>query len=561
MNVFARAWQGMTVRKAPPADTLRLGPGGPPAGLVAGPGPRRDPETHPLIGASIDTLDQIVRQALDGRTRGVQDLFDDMYDRDDRVAAVANTRILAVQSLPWSVRPPKGLEEDKRAQAIAKACTTILGRCRTGDGQGWSSCVGNIADAVMRGYSVNEIEWGVSAEGWHVPKALHWRHPRRFGFDAQGRIVRMDYGDGHAGAVLCESFHPDRFVIHQPTAGHAAYPQRRGIFYRMIFPSLFKRAGWKWWVKGAEKWGQPIAIATLPAGQEDKKDEALAMLRRLRSDFVGVAWGGVAVETIAGSGNLNPAIYSSLVDSANTAIAVVGLGQNLTTEVQGGSFAATTAHNLVRIDIRTADTMEIDGVASGQLLERVVRYNWPGEPVPEYVTENTQRGEVTVEDVREGIFNANDYRRAKGHPAMEKGGDEYRVPMVAVPAQIGAGDGGDATESTATATLNSAQVTALLLIVQSVVEGKLPRDAGVNQIVLAFGFSKEQAEDAMGTAGAGFVPALSPSEQADLAAAGGADAGSPLPQKSATTSPPTTSQTSARSTSRLAAELYRRLVE
>jgi phage gp29-like protein len=548
----------------------RLGPGGPPAGLFTSE-LRREQESHPLIGADVKQIDAKFRQAMDGRTQGLQDLFDDMVDRDDRVAAVKSTRILAVQSRPWSVRPARGWEEDKEAQKIAAACSTIVARIRSGEGGGWASCVGQVADAIMRGYSVNEIEWGVSREGWHVPKALHWRHPRRFGFTPELKIARMDIGDPYTGTPLVDTWGADKFVIHQPIAGHAAYPQRRGAMIGMVFPALFKRYGWRWWIKATERWGQPITMVNLPNGQEQLKDDALQLVRRLQADFAGVMWGGMTLEAVPGAGNLNPAIFRDLVDKADTAISIRGLGQNLTTEVQGGSYAAAKVSNLVRMDLLAADLMEFDAAATRQIIEPIVRYNWPGAPVPEYVSELAQRGEITVQDVQEGIFTENDYRRGKGHAAKEMGGDEYRMPMVAMPAAIGGPEfGADAQPSEqapatgSTTSLNGAQVESLKEILTDVAAGLLPRESGVNMIVAAFGIALAQAEAIMGDIGRGFVQTPTVTGGEPVAPPGGAGADSPLSRTSRSAAPSSsrsTSPTFAHSKSQRVSELYRRLVE
>lgn len=56
------------------------------------------------------------------------------------------------------------------------------------------------------------------------------------------------------------------------------------------------------------------------------------------------------------------------MDACNTEIAMALLGQNLTTEVKGGSYAATTGHLEVRKDITEGDA---DGLVSEPISEVV----------------------------------------------------------------------------------------------------------------------------------------------------------------------------------------------
>lgn len=57
-----------------------------------------------------------------------------------------------------------------------------------------------------------------------------------------------------------------------------------------------------------------------------------------------------------------------------------------------------------------------------------------------------------------------------------------------------------------TASLNGAQVTSLVEVINAVAAGSLPRDAGINIIKIAFALSEDDAEKIMSTVGKGFVP-------------------------------------------------------
>jgi HK97 family phage portal protein len=61
-------------------------------------------------------------------------------------------------------------------------------------------------------------------------------------------------------------------------------------------------------------------------------------------------------------------------------------------------------------------------------------------------------------------------------------------------------------EKLADASLNGAQIDGLLKIVLAVVEGEIPRETGVQMLIVSFQFTKEQAEAIMADAGKGFKP-------------------------------------------------------
>lgn len=75
-------------------------------------------------------------------------------------------------------------------------------------------------------------------------------------------------------------------------------------------------------------------------------------------------------------------------------------------------------------------------------------------------------------------------------------------------------------------TLNGAQVTAAVEIIQAVAAGTLPRDAAINTLMVAFNLDQPTAEKMLGSAGAGFVPTKA---EPDPAAAPSPDGEDPEP--------------------------------
>jgi len=460
-NAITRAWRSIFASNTAPVIAERALPqlpSGAPVGLVpakAAPGN----ETHPFVNATVGGIHRVLLQAFTGDLGQLMDLYDDMRDRDARVDAVCRTRLLALQARPWSVTPPEGFEDDPEALRVAERCKLLISRVRAAstpdprmDG-GWKTALGFISDGILRGLSVSELEWGVSREGWHYPARVHFRHSNRFRFQPDMTLVRWDVS-GKPTAL--EELGRDRFVVHTPTAGRAGYPTRRGVLLGAIWPSLTKRFGLRWWLKATEKWGAPQPVITLPSGSEGLRDEAIAMARALSENWAGVLWGGVQMDALKGSGDLKPEVYDKLVrEYANVEIAIQVLGQNLTTEVQGGSFAAAGVQNLVRQDLQIGDLAELDDTITWQILEPMVRYNWPGAPVPRYRTEVDARAPFARDDVDRGLATPDEYRSSLGWGPMPDGrGAEFRTPSTSVatalpgaPLALPAGSTGSSTDN------------------------------------------------------------------------------------------------------------------
>lgn len=433
----------LAVASARAAATSEVTRTGPPAGVVsAAPRGTNRRQLHPGVGADIDRLDSMVRRAEDGYARDLQDFFSDTLDRDARAAAVCRTRCLGVQSRPINIVPPEGYETDKEAVEIAKRVKTILTRIapRASNPMTCSlrSGVGAMTMGSVRGWTVIEQEWGVTPEGWHAPVALHLRHANRFGFDDELRFVRRDPSDPREGVPLDE-WGPDRFIVHIPTGGRGdEYPWRRPVMLPIGFLSLFKKQGVKFWLRATERMGTPLPYAVVPSGMEHIVDEAVAFLRKLANGTSAVLWGDqIKIEQVPGSGDADGTPHKNLIDWIDTTEAILVLGQNLTTEVQSGSFAAANALNTVRLDILGADAGESGDTLSTQTIAPIVKHNWPGAPTPRAVIDTSAQLDWTLDDVKEGVCTEDEYRIAKGRgPKPDGTGSAFRKPasQVQVPA-------------------------------------------------------------------------------------------------------------------------------
>lgn len=401
-------------------------PGGPPIGYQTGTSRRYGRETHPLIGSDVNRVQQALLTAFAGNPSQLQDLYDDARDRDQRLDAVCRTRVLAIQSRPWSVSPPVGLERNAEALRQASECARIIREIPS-----WPTRVGELAHGKLNGYALSEIVWGSNARGYHAPTAICWVHPNRIRFDDNLEIQIVDAGSGSQTGTPLAAYGPDKFLCHSPAAGRAAYIVRRGALIACMFASLTKRYGIRWWLKAAERFGQPAPYAVLPSNADDAdRDKAKEMLRQLTADWQAVLSEGMEIKSIEGStGQFTGEAQARLVELVNTDHAIQILGQNLTTEVKGGSFAAATTHDFVRGDILAADLAEEDADITAQLVEPIYRYNWPGAPVGIYETTRHAADAFTAVDVQLGVCTIDEYRISKGHQPMADGrGNTIYVP-------------------------------------------------------------------------------------------------------------------------------------
>jgi phage gp29-like protein len=121
-----------------------------------------------------------------------------------------------------------------------------------------------------------------------------------------------------------------------------------------------------------------------PANAGEKfKQELLEALERMVADAVAIAPEGSEINiTSAADKRGGSDVHSSYIQMANAEISKAVLGQTLTTEIgEKGSYAAASAHNLVREDIAAADRRRISA-AFNRLAAVYTFYNFGANAVP-----------------------------------------------------------------------------------------------------------------------------------------------------------------------------------
>jgi hypothetical protein len=558
-----------TTRNAPaPVATLASGaPVGETMRRIAG---RQQRQRDEAFDGELRTVNQALNDAALGRTAKLINLMKGTRTRDSRQGAVCRTRVLALQR-PWVVTPPSGYEKDREAIAIADRVRRILSET-----PGFGKLVGHLGHGILEMHAVGEHAWRKNDRG-EVVSVPQWRHPTRFAWDtASERLCwfEPDALDPRArtfpGIPLDE--YPGKFLVHAPTAGDSDYPWMRGVQRGRCIGSNLKRCARRWGLKALERWGQPQVFVSGRDGDSlEINDEMMDALRALGASWHARFPEGVEPKTI-------PATLSELhlrwIEAENTEDAIALLGQNLTTEVTGGSFAATEAHRHVRLDILASDLAEMSETLIDQWIRLIVEYNWPGAPVPVLDFILAPKGEITVEKFKAGLYTYNQVRAADGCDPTPDGDRYYVDPGVApVPMfnaapiapkpgltpSITTGDApaADAAPDVAGTGLNGAQIKELKQLVLDIAAGVFPRESA--EAFIGVSFPSVTADQIAGMLPPpGFTPAA-PTPTATLSAAppGGAVADAPFAMTPKSATATGTSQTSSRSTHPLARALSR----
>lgn len=259
---------------------------------------------------------------------------------DSRVGPCVESRKAAVVSLEWSV------SRGKAPAAGAKFVGNCLARLKV------DAIIREILNAPLFGMQPLEVVWrrdGTST----VPDRVVGKPVEWFTFSAEDNSLRLRT---KANLIQGEELPPKKFLLPRYNATYDN-PYGERVLSRCFWPVTFKKGGLKFWLRMAEKFGSPYLWGKYPRGaaQEDIDDLA-QKLEAAVQDAVFVTPDDASVQILEAAAKASSsALYKDLKSTSDIDIAIAILGQNLTTDVQGGSRAAAEVHERVRHEIKDGD--------------------------------------------------------------------------------------------------------------------------------------------------------------------------------------------------------------
>lgn len=287
--------------------------------------------------------------------------------RDDQVASTFQQRRMAVTSKEWRVDPGA---DDALSRQAADALRENL------QALPWDDITDKQLYATFFGWSVAEIIWRPDGE--------------RVAFD---RIVVRDrarFRFGYSGALYLYTI--DRGFVRMPErkfwtistgADHNDEPYGLGLAHALYWPVFFKRNDIKFWLTFLERFGQPTAMAKLPAGQlEDTalKAKAIEMLKSIATDAGILVPDNVVVELLEATRS-GSADYAGMKSAMDAAIAKIVLSQTMTTD-DGSSRAQADVHKGVRDEVVKGDADLVNESFMRGPARWWTEWNFPGAAVP-----------------------------------------------------------------------------------------------------------------------------------------------------------------------------------
>lgn len=320
--------------------------------------------TYPSNGLTPRKLARIFRAADAGDVSEQMELFEEMEEKDPHLFSQLQTRKLAVTGLDWEIQSFSDDDLDKKvAGFIDKQLKKI---------ENLDDVFIDMLDAIGKGVSVMEIEWGVDTEGSNIIENIEYVHPKKLIWSALEDEMQICTKEFPSGISLPQN----KFVVHRYKAksGHSS---RNGILRVVSWMYLFKNYDVKDWVAFCEVFGMPLRLGkySAAASEEDKK-ALMEAIYSLGSDAAGIVPDSTLIEFIESQKTTSVEIYEKLARYCDEQISKAVLGQTLSSDSGGGSYAQGKVHNEVRHDLTAADAKALAVTVRRDIIRPLVEYNF-----------------------------------------------------------------------------------------------------------------------------------------------------------------------------------------
>ena len=310
---------------------------------------------YPSNGLTPVRLAEIFQEADAGDVLRQMELFEEMEEKDPHLFSQLQTRKNAVTGLDFEIIP---FGDDPRDKEIADFIEEQLGGI-----EGFEDVETDLLDAIGKGFAVSEIMWGYD-EGHVVVQSIKTRHQKRFFWDSLDDSFKVRTREAPEGILLPGN----KFIVHKYKAG---------ILRVVAWMYLFKNYDLKDWVSFAEVYGLPLRLGKYqPGASEADKVALMQALIQIGADAAGIIPDGTTIDFINTEKTSSSDLYERLARYCDEQISKAILGQTLTSDSGGGSYAQSKTHNDVRHDLTIADCKALASTLRRDLIRPLCIFNF-----------------------------------------------------------------------------------------------------------------------------------------------------------------------------------------
>lgn len=295
----------------------------------------------PLVTVATSWTVQQVRSALASHLFGIFENSGQLVDAilgDDRVQATLGSRLAGLFGREVRFKPAN---DSDAAKEVCDAWQDAWLELSRGYALPQMHRYG-----ILMGFQPGQLLWDTSGKIWK-PQLRPW-HPRYTYYHWSLRTYVALSLDGQLPITPGDG----KWVLHAPNGEYRGWVN--GAVRACAEPWLIRHFAYRDWARFSEVHGMPLRKAVVPAASsETDRDRFASQLSQLGQETTVMVPAGVDgtngydLQLVEATDQAWQS-FPGLIDRCDMSIVLALLFQNLTTEVTGGSFAATSAHMDIR---------------------------------------------------------------------------------------------------------------------------------------------------------------------------------------------------------------------
>ncbi|RTK98726.1 MAG: DUF935 family protein [Proteobacteria bacterium] len=305
--------------------------------------------------------------ALDNHERGTFSTSGKLADnmlRDPRISSVLDTRVLGVLGLPFEWK----FDKEPTPQDIG--ALEILQ-------QAWhhmfldSVAAQVLRNTILMGVSLVNLYWD-NVDDYFIPQLTVW-HPSNLYYNIGTRMINAFTFNQSTVEINSGDY---RWMVFK-LLDHER-PWMSGAIRRLAFSYLARTYAMNDWRTNSAVYGNPIRKLTTTmedAAQPEIFQFISDITERLRMGAPIMLPAGFDLNQLEATQH-SPEMFKLLIDKCDVDIAISILGQNLTTEVKSGSYAAANIHRDIMLEYLQADVNLLNKTVYHQLIMPFYNFNF-----------------------------------------------------------------------------------------------------------------------------------------------------------------------------------------
>lgn len=332
-------------------------------------------------GITVDLAVSALASAQNGDFSSLFSIYEMIEAGDARIAGLLSTRREALASLDYVVST--SAKDDAQADEATKFVQQCIEKLR------WKSFIKRALDARIYGVQMFELSWALQ-DGRVVPTTITPISKSRYGMNMYAGAVEIPKGRllfksaPMAGKWYDATAYPSN-IIYLTDRDEPGYYDLGGVMRTILRWYIVKFVLIRNWAQYAEKYGHPVTTITLDKDVYMKqKQEIINLVKSVGINRYGIFFTGMQVDTQSVASSQNVDVFDRLIESANKEIAIAAVGQNLTSEIKGGSLAAADVHLDIFQTLTKGDAEMLDEGVNTQFVDPLVAKNFPSLPYEAY---------------------------------------------------------------------------------------------------------------------------------------------------------------------------------